>query len=570
MRFSKMFIPTVKEDPKEAEVISHRLMLRAGFIRRLASGIYTWLPLGLKSLKKVETIIREEMNKKGAQEILMPFVQPKELWEESTRWEKYGKELLRFYDRNNRELCLGPTHEEVVTDLVRKEVRSYRELPLNLYQIQTKFRDEIRPRFGVMRAREFVMKDAYSFDVDEEGAEKSYMDMYDAYTNIFKRCGFRFRIVEADTGQIGGSFSHEFMVLAETGEDIIIYCDSCGYAANLERAEVGYQQDKEISAKKGYYKKVETPNKKRIEEVSSFLNIPPQLLVKTIIYNTDRGVIGVLVRGDRDINETKIKNILSLEYIELADEATIEKVTGGPLGFSGPIGLKIPLYADRDILYMEDFVVGGNEKDMHIINANISDFNVEAFFDLKIAKDGDLCPRCKATLNSTKGIEVGHIFKLGLKYSKAMGAKFLDKNGEEKYMVMGCYGIGVSRIIAAAIEQANDENGMILPCSIAPFEVDVLPVNSSHRDSMELAERIYKDLLAKRIDALIDDRDVRPGVKFKDCDLMGIPLRITIGEKNLKDGFVEIKHRDKKESLKIKKEDIVGRTIEYVEELKRW
>jgi len=570
MRFSKMFIPTVKEDPKEAEVISHRLMLRAGFIRRLASGIYTWLPLGLKSLRKVEAIIREEMNKKGAQEILMPFVQPKELWEESTRWEKYGKELLRFYDRNNRELCLGPTHEEVVTDLVRKEVRSYRDLPLNLYQIQTKFRDEIRPRFGVMRAREFVMKDAYSFDVDEEGAEKSYMDMYDAYMNIFKRCGFKFRVVEADTGQIGGSFSHEFMVLAETGEDIIIYCDLCGYAANLERAEVGYEENKGISAKKGYFKKVATPNKRRIEEVSSFLNISPQLLVKTIIYNTDKGIIGVLVRGDRDINETKIKNILSLEYIELADEETIEKVTGGPLGFSGPIGLKIPLYADRDILYMEDFVVGGNERDIHIINTNIGDFNVEAFFDLKIAKDGDLCPRCKATLNSTRGIEVGHIFKLGLKYSKAMNAKFLDKNGEEKYMVMGCYGIGVSRIIAAAIEQANDENGMILPCSIAPFEVDVLPVNSSHRDSMELAEHIYKELLEKHIDVLIDDRDVRPGVKFKDCDLMGIPLRITIGEKNLKDGLVEIKLRDKKESLKIKKEDIIGRTIEYVEELKRW
>jgi len=570
MRFSKMFIPTVKEDPKEAEVISHRLMLRAGFIRRLASGIYTWLPLGLKSLRKVEAIIREEMNKKGAQEILMPFVQPKELWEESTRWEKYGKELLRFYDRNNRELCLGPTHEEVVTDLVRKEVRSYRDLPLNLYQIHTKFRDEIRPRFGVMRAREFVMKDAYSFDVDEEGAEKSYMDMYDAYMNIFKRCGFKFRVVEADTGQIGGSFSHEFMVLAETGEDIIIYCDLCGYAANLERAEVGYEENKGISAKKGYFKKVATPNKRRIEEVSSFLNISPQLLVKTIIYNTDKGIICVLVRGDRDINETKIKNILSLEYIELADEETIEKVTGGPLGFSGPIGLKIPLYADRDILYMEDFVVGGNERDIHIINTNIGDFNVEAFFDLKIAKDGDLCPRCKATLNSTRGIEVGHIFKLGLKYSKAMNAKFLDKNGEEKYMVMGCYGIGVSRIIAAAIEQANDENGMILPCSIAPFEVDVLPVNSSHRDSMELAEHIYKELLEKHIDVLIDDRDVRPGVKFKDCDLMGIPLRITISEKNLKDGLVEIKLRDKKESLKIKKEDIIGRTIEYVEELKRW
>ncbi|HOJ43107.1 MAG TPA: proline--tRNA ligase [Syntrophorhabdaceae bacterium] len=570
MRFSKMFIPTVKEDPKEAEVISHKLMLRAGFIRRLASGIYTWLPLGLKSLKKIENIIREEMNKKGAQEILMPFVQPKELWEESTRWEKYGKELLRFYDRNNRELCLGPTHEEVVTDLVRKEVRSYRDLPLNLYQIQTKFRDEIRPRFGVMRAREFVMKDAYSFDVDEEGAEKSYMDMYDAYTNIFKRCGFKFRVVEADTGQIGGSFSHEFMVLAETGEDIIIYCDACGYAANLERAEVGYEKNKEASGKKGYYKKVETPNKKRIEEVSSFLNIPPTLLVKTIIYNTDKGIIGVLVRGDRDINETKLKNILSLEYLELADETTIEKVTGGPLGFSGPIGLKIPIYADRDILYMEDFVIGGNEKDVHIVDANINDFNVEAFFDLKIAEEGDLCPRCNGLLNSTRGIEVGHIFKLGLKYSKAMGAKFLDKNGEERYMVMGCYGIGVSRIVAAAIEQANDENGMILPCSIAPFEVDVLPVNSSHRESMEQAEKIYNELLEKNIDALIDDRDERPGVKFKDCDLMGIPLRITIGEKNLKEGLVEIKFRDKKESIKVKKEETVRRTVDYVNELKRW
>ncbi|HON84420.1 MAG TPA: proline--tRNA ligase [Syntrophorhabdaceae bacterium] len=570
MLFSKMFIPTVKEDPKEAEVISHRLMLRAGFIRRLASGIYTWLPLGLKSLRKVENIIREEMNKKGAQEILMPFVQPKELWEESTRWDKYGKELLRFFDRNNRELCLGPTHEEVVTDLVRREIRSYRELPVNLYQIQTKFRDEIRPRFGVMRGREFLMKDAYSFDVDEEGAEKSYRDMYDAYTNIFKRCGFRFRVVEADTGQIGGSFSHEFMVLADTGEDIIISCDACGYAANLERAEVGYPDTVPHSSKKGYFKKVDTPGQRRIDEVSSFLNVSPGELIKTIIYNTDRGVIGVLIRGDREINETKMRNLLSLDYMELADETTIEDVTGGPLGFSGPIGLKIPLYADRDILYMEDFVVGGNERDVHIINANLGDFTAEGFYDIKIAREGDRCPRCPGTLTSTRGIEVGHIFKLGLKYSKAMKATFLDKNGEERYMVMGCYGIGVSRIVAAAIEQGNDENGMILPAAIAPFEVDVLPVNSSHVESMELAEAIYRQLLEKNIDVIFDDRQERPGVKFKDCDLMGIPLRVTIGERNLKEGLVEIKERDKKESIRVKKEEVVRRVEEYVEELKRW
>ncbi|MBP8625152.1 MAG: proline--tRNA ligase [Syntrophorhabdaceae bacterium] len=570
MLFSRMFIPTVKEDPKEAEVVSHRLMLRAGFIRRLASGIYTWLPLGLRSLRKVESIIREEMNKKGAQEILMPFVQPKELWEESARWDRYGKELLRFHDRNNRELCLGPTHEEVVTDLVRREVRSYRELPVNLYQIQTKFRDEIRPRFGVMRAREFIMKDAYSFDIDEQGAEKSYIDMYDAYTNIFSRCGFRFRVVEADTGQIGGSFSHEFMVLADTGEDVIISCDTCGYAANLERAEIGYQKTFTTISKKGGFKRIETPGKKKIEEVSSFLGVPPEKLLKTIIYNTDRGVVGVLIRGDREINETKMRNLLSLEYIELADEMTIEDVTGGPLGFSGPIGLDIPLYADRDVLFMEDFVVGGNEKDVHIKDVNIGDFSVEGYYDLKVAREGDLCPRCNGRLASTRGIEVGHIFKLGFKYSKAMKATYLDKNGEERYMVMGCYGIGVSRIVAAAIEQGNDENGMILPAAIAPFEVDVLPVNSSHIESMELANSIYRHLVDKNIDTLFDDRQERPGVKFKDCDLMGIPLRVTIGERNLKEGLVEIKARDKRESIKVPKEDIVRRVEEYVEELKHW
>jgi prolyl-tRNA synthetase len=562
-----MFIPTVKEDPKEAEVISHRLMLRAGFIRKLASGIYTWLPLGLKSLRKVENIIREEMNKKDAQEILMPFVQPKELWVESKRWDKYGKELLRFVDRNDRELCIGPTHEEVVTDLVRREIRSYKELPLNLYQIQTKFRDEIRPRFGVMRGREFSMKDAYSFDVDEKGAEKSYMDMYGAYMNIFKRCGFRFRVVEADTGPIGGSFSHEFMVLADTGEDVIISCETCGYAANLERAEVGITGEK-TGGRKGQYKRAATPGQKKVDEVASFLGVAPDKLLKTIVYNTDKGIVGVLISGDREINETKLKNLLSLDYIELADESTIERVTGGPLGFSGPIGVGIPLYADRGVALMEDFVIGGNEQNLHIVDVNVDDFKVEGFYDLKIANAGDKCPKCEGMLTSTRGIEVGHIFKLGLKYSEAMNATFLDKDGKEKFMVMGCYGIGVGRTVAAAIEQGYDENGMILPLAIAPFEVEVLPVNSSHRETIELADNVYRTLLDKGIDTILDDRNERPGIKFKDCDLIGIPLRVTIGERNLKEGFVEIKQRNEKESQRVRKEDIVGRVLKYVEELK--
>jgi prolyl-tRNA synthetase len=567
MLFSKMFIPTVKEDPKEAEVVSHKLMLRAGFIRKLSSGIYTWLPLGLKSLRKVEQIIREEMNKKGAQEILMPLVQPKELWVESARWEKYGKELLRFIDRNSRELCLAPTHEEVVTDLVRREVKSYKELPLTLYQIQTKFRDEIRPRYGVMRGREFSMKDAYSFDVDEPNAEKSYRDMYDAYVHIFKRCGFRFGVVEADSGQIGGSFSHEFMVLAETGEDTIISCDTCDYAANLERAEVG-TVEKSSGKDKGRSKRVPTPGAKKVEEVAAFLGITDDRLLKTMIYSSDKGIIGVLVRGDREINETKLKNILNLDYIELAGESVIEEATGGPLGFSGPIGLKIPLYADRDVMFMEDFVIGGNERDVHIVDVNIDDFAVKGFHDIKVAVPGDKCPRCAGSLTSTRGIEVGHIFKLGLKYSKAMNATYLDKEGKEQFMVMGCYGIGVGRTVAAAIEQGNDENGMILPAAIAPFEVNVLPVNTSHAESMDLARAVYKELLDKGIDTLLDDRDERPGVKFKDCDLIGIPLRVTIGERNLKEGLVEIKLRSEKESQKIPKENITEKVVEYVQKLK--
>ncbi len=563
-----MFVPTVKEDPKDAEVVSHRLMLRAGFIRKLSPGIYTWLPLGLRSLRKVEQIIREEMNKKGAQEILMPLVQPKELWVESTRWEKYGKELLRFGDRNNRELCLAPTHEEVVTDLVRREVKSYKELPLILYQIQTKFRDEIRPRFGVMRGREFSMKDAYSFDAEEAGAEKSYKDMYEAYVNIFRRCGFRFGVVEADSGQIGGSFSHEFMVLADTGEDTIVSCDTCNYAANLEKAEVG-STVKNTGTEKGRYKRVSTPAVRKVDEVTAFLGITPDNLVKTIIYTSDKGVIGVLVRGDREINETKLKNLLNLDYLELAGESIIEETTGGPLGFSGPIGLDIPLYADNDLMLMENFVVGGNERDVHIVNANMGDFTVKGFYDIKIAVAGDKCPRCSGKLTLTRGIEVGHIFKLGLKYSKAMNATYLDREGKEQFLVMGCYGIGVGRTVAAAIEQGNDENGMILPAAIAPFEVNVLPVNTGHAESMELARRVYGELIEKGIDTVLDDRDERPGVKFKDCDLIGIPLRVTIGERNLKEGLVEIKLRSEKTSEKVPKENIVEKVVEYVHKLKQ-
>ena len=564
MLFSKMFIPTMKEEPKEAEVVSHRLMLRAGFIRRLASGIYTWLPLGLRSLRKVENIVREEMNRKGAQEILMPAVQPKELWVESKRWDFYGKELLRFRDRNDREACLAPTHEEVITDLARREIRSYRELPMNLYQIQTKFRDEIRPRFGVMRSREFIMKDAYSFDVDEEGAGKSYMAMHEAYENIFRRCGLKFRAVEADTGTIGGKFSHEFMVLAETGEDIIISCDTCGYAANMERAEVGQGEEK-ASGKKGGYRRVETPGRRKVEEVCAFLKAPPEKLVKTLIYRTDKGIIGALVRGDREINDTKLKNLLSLEFVELADERTIEEVTEGPLGFSGPMGLSIPLYADKDLLSMEDFVVGGNEKDVHVVDVNVNDFKTEGFFDLKAAREGDPCSRCTGRLTSTRGIEVGHIFKLGVKYSEAMHTVFLDKDGKERFMVMGCYGIGIGRTVAAAIEQNHDAFGMALPFALAPFEVEVLPVNPSHGESMETANQIYGGLVDRGVEVILDDRDERPGVKFKDGDLIGFPFRVTIGERNLKEGLVEIKKRTEKEPEKVRKEDVVRRVMEHVD-----
>ena len=571
MRYSSYFIPTLKETPAEAEVISHKLMLRAGMIRKLASGIYTYLPIGLKSLKKVENIIREEMNRAGAIEILMPAVQPAELWQESGRWDFYGKELLRFKDRHDRESCLGPTHEEVITDLVRKEIQSYKQLPINLYQIQNKFRDEIRPRFGIMRGREFMMKDAYSFDARESGAEKSYEKMYEAYNNIFRRCGLQFRAVEADTGSIGGSFSHEFMVLAETGEDHIINCTKCNYAANLEKAEV---KDIEIESKTSVdndsetIKEIETPDQRTVEEVTAFLSISPEQLIKTLIFRSDDEVIAVLVRGDHDLNEPKLKAMLGSEIVELADPQLVNEVTGAPMGFAGPVGLKIRIVADNTIKGMVNFVTGGNKKDLHFLNVNINrDFKVDTFGDLRSITPQDSCPRCGSEIRFGKGIEVGHIFKLGTKYSDAMGAAFLDENGKEKPMVMGCYGIGVGRTVAAAIEQNHDKDGIIFPAPIAPFEVVILPLQVNEQEVVDSAENLYSELSSLGIEVLLDDRDMRAGFKFKDADLLGTPLRITIGTRSLKNSQIEMKLRSESESSLISIKDAAAIIMNKVKEL---
>ncbi|MCZ6469392.1 MAG: proline--tRNA ligase, partial [Candidatus Dadabacteria bacterium] len=450
MRYSNYFIPTLKEDPADAEIVSHKLMIRAGMIRKLAAGIYNYLPLGLRSLGKVEAIVREEMNRAGAIELLMPAVLPAELWEESGRWNYYGKELLRFKDRADREFCLGPTHEEIITDIVRRDISSYKQLPVNLYQIQTKFRDEIRPRFGVMRAREFMMKDAYSFDATVEGAEKSYWAMYEAYNRIFERCGLEFRAVLADTGNIGGNFSHEFMVLAPTGEDIIMSCNKCDYAANLDLAEIGGQKNraqKDLNEDSDPIKEVHTPNLKTVEEVAQFLNVKPSNLIKTMIVEVDGKPIAALVRGDHELSLTKLRKSLGAELVELATPATIQEVTGGPIGFSGPVGLNIRKVADISVQNMGTSVTGANKEDYHVINVNLGrDYKIKEFFDIRVASDGDKCPKCDAgTLSSTRGIEVGHVFMLGTKYSEAMNATFVDSDGKIKPFIMGCYGIGIGR-----------------------------------------------------------------------------------------------------------------------------
>ena len=545
MRYSQMLIPTLREDPAEAEVISHRLMLRAGMIRKLAAGIYSTLPLGERVMQKTRRIIQEEMNRAGAQELTLPFVQPAELWQESGRWNVYGKELLRFKDRGSREFCLGPTHEEVITDLVKGVVTSYRQLPVTLYQIHLKFRDEVRPRFGVMRAREFLMKDAYSFDADEQGAEQSYQKMHDAYSRIFTRLGLTFSAVEADSGPIGGSFSHEFMVLADTGEDLIVSCPACGYGANTEKAEIRKPSDREAPAEKAEaLQKVETPGMRTVEEVTGFLKVPPQRLIKTLIFTGPEGPFAALVRGDHEINEVKLRNALGYDHIELADEAAIEKLTRAPRGFAGPIGLKVTMIADYGLMGGSNFVTGGNEQDLHLLNVNpVRDFTVTRYADIRMAQSGDACPRCESALQISRGIEVGHIFKLGIKYSKTMAATYLDQQGREQYFVMGCYGIGVGRTVAAAIEQSHDENGIIFPPAIAPFSVVVVPVNTRDGEQMAIAEKIYAGLLDRDIEVLLDDRDERPGIKFKDTDLIGIPLRVTVGTKAVKEQRVDIKLR---------------------------
>ena len=544
MRYTQYLLPTLKETPGDAEVVSHQLMLRAGMIRKVAAGIYDYLPLGLRVIRKVESIIREEMNRAGAIEILMPAVNPAELWEQSGRWQQYGKELLRFKDRKETEFCIGPTHEEIVTEIVRGTVRSYRQLPLNLYQIQTKFRDEIRPRFGLMRGREFIMKDAYSFDLDDTGAGIAYEKMYQAYRRIFARCGLKFRAVEADTGNIGGSSSHEFMVLADSGEDAIVSCDSCEYAANVEKAEIR-AADAGASTPTAPLTRVDTPHCKSIDEVSSFLKVDPTVTVKTLIVQTESGEnLAVLLRGDRELNLIKLCRLLGCDDVELASDEVVQRVTGAPSGFAGPVGLQIRVLADREVANLSDFVVGANAENTHYTGANFGrDFQVEQFADLREAEAGDACPRCNGKLEVWRGIEVGHVFKLGTKYSHKMGATVLDNQGQERTPVMGCYGIGVGRTAAAAVEQNHDGNGIICPMPLAPFQVIITMLNPKDESVAEASETLYAELMALGVEVLLDDRDERPGSKFKDAELLGIPLRVTVGARGLKEQSFELQDR---------------------------
>jgi prolyl-tRNA synthetase len=567
MRYSRLFLPTLKEVPAEAEVVSHRLMLRAGMIRKLASGLYTYLPLGLRAIQKVEGIIREEMNRAGAQEVLMPVVQPSELWKESGRWEHYGRELLRMRDRHDRECCLGPTHEEVITDLVRGEVRSYRDLPLNLYQIQTKFRDEIRPRFGLMRGREFIMKDAYSFDVDEDALDVTYQAMYRAYSAIFERCGLDFRPVEADTGSIGGHASHEFMVMADTGEDDIVCCMACSYAANVELAPVVTDYPSGTEAERPLEEK-STPGAKSVEEVTGFLDARPSELVKTLLLKVDgsRFVVACL-RGDHELNDVKLMRVLGAETIEMAGPEDVERITGAPVGFAGPRNLRedVEMVADIATAGMKNFVAGANRADTHFINMNWErDVKRPDFHDIRVMTAGDPCPRCRGAVEIRRGIEVGHIFKLGTKYSEALEATFLDSNGKQRPMVMGCYGIGVGRTVAAAIEQNHDDAGIIFPLPIAPYQVIISLMNSKDREMTAAADAIYSALESAGVESLYDDRKERPGVKFKDAELVGIPYRITVGKRAVKEGVAEVTERASGKTEEYPLESVVEHLLKLV------
>jgi prolyl-tRNA synthetase len=555
----------LKEDPADAEVASHRLLVRAGMMRQVARGIYDLLPLGLRSVRKIERIIREELDAAGCQEVLLPVVCPSELWEESGRWALYGKELLRLRDRADRDFCIGPTHEEVITDLVRRDVRSYRDLPKNLYQIQTKFRDEVRPRFGLMRGREFIMKDGYSFHTSYEDCVREYKHMFATYTRIFERCGLRFRAVEADTGAIGGSMSHEFQVLADSGEDLIVSCKNCAYAANVEKAEA---QPRSPAVFEGAdLGEVATPNARTIEEVSDFLGEPSVRFIKTLIFIADEKGVAALVRGDDQLSETKLKAALGCDELRLAEDDEIESLTGAPQGFAGPVGLDLRIVADLLLEGATGMVTGANKKDAHLTGVDqVRDFSGATFADLRMARAGDGCRRCEGELEEYRGIEVGQVFYLGDKYSKALSATYLDADGKEQIMEMGTFGIGVTRTMAAAIEQNHDENGIIWPVSIAPYEVLIVPVKWDHDASREAAEQIYEKLGAAGIDVLMDDRDERAGVKFNDADLIGVPYRITIGPRGLDNGEVELKARSEADAEKVPLSDIVDTVVARVVE----
>lgn len=544
MRVSKLYAPTLREVPAEAEVVSHQLMLRAGFMRKAAGGIYTYLPLAWRVLKKIERIVREEMDAKGSQELLMPIVQPAEIWQESGRWDVYGAEMFRLQDRHNRCFCLGPTHEEMVTTLIRGDVRSYRQLPLSVYQIQNKYRDERRPRFGLMRGREFIMKDAYSFDRDEAGLDRSYQDMYDAYTNIFTRCGLNFRPVEADSGAIGGSGSHEFMVIADSGEAEIVFCTSCDYAANVEKAELfPLEAEEEAMLTK---EEVVTPDCKTIADVCAYLKLPVDHSVKAVAYNSEKGLILCFVRGDHEVNEIKVINTCGVIDLEMATEEQLA-AAGTVGGYMGPVGIdnkKVIVVVDATVMKMHNVCCGANKEGFHFINVNPDrDFTPTYVADIRLIQEGDPCPHCGGEVSKARGIEVGQVFKLFTKYSSALKATYLDENGKEQPMVMGCYGVGVSRTMAAAIEQNYDDNGIIWPIEIAPYHVLVVPVNTKDEASAAKAEEIYMQLKKVGLETVIDDRNERPGVKFKDADLIGYPLRVVVGPKTLIEGKLEVKIR---------------------------
>lgn len=569
MRVSKLFNKTLKEDPAEAEVVSHSLLIRSGMIRKLSSGVFTYLPLGWRVLNKISNIIREEMNDSGCQELMMPIIQPKELWEQSGRWFVYGKELIRLKDRHDREYCLSPTHEEVITTVVKNEIRSYKDLPLNLYQIQNKYRDEVRPRFGLIRSREFLMKDGYSFNRDEDSLNQTYQEMYNAYTRIFTRCGLNFRAVEADSGAIGGSSSHEFMVLADTGEAAITYCESCDYAANMEMAV--HQKRNYDNGSNGILEEVYTPNKKSIEEVSEFLDIKPELMLKTLVYKAifkdEEKLICVVVRGNREVNEIKLKNSVNAIDLNLADNEEIFKITNTPIGFLGPIGLAdIAIYVDEEVMEVENGATGALKEDYHFIGVNPRrDFSDKIIIgDYHNVDEYDLCPKCKGKLNFKRGTEVGQVFKLGKKYSEKLECKFLDDKGIEQHVTMGCYGIGVGRTMAASVEQNNDEQGIIWPMAIAPYHVIIIPVNMKNNDIVKIAEDMYHNLLKEKIEVILDDTDERAGVKFANADLIGYPIKIVIGKKTIEEKTVDLKLRLKGEEFIVPLNEATGKIKELL------